>query len=78
MSVTFAAVYENGVLRPLEPLNLEEGVRVEVAVVESRSPVAAGSPAEILSRIAALPVEGAGDPETARHHDRFLYGERMP
>lgn len=78
MSITFEAVFENGVLRPLEPIALEEGARVEVAVIESPFPLATESAAEILSRIAALPVEGGGDPETARRHDRILYGERMP
>jgi predicted DNA-binding antitoxin AbrB/MazE fold protein len=32
MSVTVAAVYENGVLRPQEPLDLAEGTHVEVTI----------------------------------------------
>ena len=34
MSRVVEAVYENGVLRPLEDLDLEEGERVKVIVVE--------------------------------------------
>ena len=29
----------------------------------------------LLAEIAALPVEGSGDPFTSRDHDRVLYGE---
>lgn len=32
MAKTIEAVYENGVFRPLEPLQLEEGQRVQVYV----------------------------------------------
>ena len=34
MTTTAAAVYEHGVLRPLAPLPLTEGSRVEVTVMD--------------------------------------------
>ena len=34
MTTTAAAIYENGVLRPLSPLPLKEGARVEVTVTD--------------------------------------------
>ena len=38
MERTVAAVYENGVLRPLEPLDLPEHQQVQVTVLEPPSP----------------------------------------
>jgi predicted DNA-binding antitoxin AbrB/MazE fold protein len=72
VTTTIQAVYENGVLRPLTPLALSEGQRVRVVVAsEEATPVQ--SAASILAEIAALPVEGCGDPFTSRDHDRVLY-----
>ncbi len=33
MVITFEAIYKDGVLKPLEPLNLREGERVEISLV---------------------------------------------
>jgi predicted DNA-binding antitoxin AbrB/MazE fold protein len=75
MTTTVAAVYENGILRPLEPLSLSEGQRVQIAV----SAEGAANPRNvgaIMAEIAALPVEGACDPFTSRDHDQVLYGAK--
>lgn len=73
MSSTIQAVFENGVLRPLTPLGLPEGqqVQIVIAVDENTGPENAAS---ILAEIAAMPVEGGGDPFTSRDHDNILYG----
>ena len=75
MTTTIQAVYENGVLRPLTPLPLSEGQRVRVIVApeEATRPQSAAS---ILAEIAAMPVEGSGEPFTSRDHDQVLYGQR--
>lgn len=73
MTTTIQAVYENGVLRPLSPLGLSEGQQVRVIVASEGLPTAEGV-ASILAEIAALPVEGSGDPYTSRDHDQVLYG----
>jgi predicted DNA-binding antitoxin AbrB/MazE fold protein len=39
MAITVEAIYENGVLRPLEPLPWKEGERVRVAVSSLDSPL---------------------------------------
>ena len=39
------AVYENGVLRPLQPLELDEHARVRLTVASPRGLTAAGAPA---------------------------------
>jgi predicted DNA-binding antitoxin AbrB/MazE fold protein len=74
MTSTVQAVYEHGVFRPLAPLTLPEGQQVQVIIVPEPQ---AGSrtTASLLAEIAALPVEGSGDPFTSRDHDRVLYGE---
>lgn len=71
MTTQFEAVYEQGVLRPLQPLDLAEGTRVEITVVASAQ---ARTPYEILSAIAALPLEITREERAGREHDRFLYG----
>ncbi len=78
MTTTASAIYENGVLRPLVPLPLAEGARVEVMVTDdapSSHPAGANRAADYLREIAALPVESAGDGFSRRDHDRILYGQ---
>jgi predicted DNA-binding antitoxin AbrB/MazE fold protein len=72
MTNSFVAVYEGGVLRPTVPLPFVEGARVEVVILNGAASGPAGSPAEILASIAALPTLG-GDPNTSKEHDQVLY-----
>jgi predicted DNA-binding antitoxin AbrB/MazE fold protein len=77
MTATAAAIYENGVLRPLSPLPLAEGARVEVTVTElASSPQVADvhSLSDSLREIAALPMESDQGPFSGQDHDRVLYG----
>lgn len=76
MTTRFTAVYEHGLLRPTEPVSLEEGTRVEVIVVQPSSLADARRAAEILAEIAALPMEPGGTEFAGRDHDKILYGER--
>jgi predicted DNA-binding antitoxin AbrB/MazE fold protein len=56
MSITVEAVYENGVLKPAEPLPLQERERVQVTVQPLTSPL-----------LAAYGIIGyRGDPQTLR------------
>jgi predicted DNA-binding antitoxin AbrB/MazE fold protein len=52
------AIYENGIIRPLQPLDLPEGARVNLIITTHEQPKANGNAAEILAEIAALPLEG--------------------
>ena len=72
MTMTLQAVFENGLLRPLSPLDLDEGQTVQVMIADTGTAVTQDA-ATILMEIAALPVEGSGDPWTSRDHDRVLY-----
>ncbi len=68
------AVFESGVIRPLEPIELPEGELIEVIVLpRNGKEIAEATPAEILSRIAALPLEGGTDNFSGQDHDRILY-----
>jgi predicted DNA-binding antitoxin AbrB/MazE fold protein len=50
MTMTFRAVYERGVLRPIEPLALSEGETVDVTIAQKEppwAPLRAPTPAEL-------------------------------
>jgi predicted DNA-binding antitoxin AbrB/MazE fold protein len=71
------AIYERGVLRPLEPLELPEGARLDIIVVSrDKAGQNGAAAASILAEIAALPVEGASGSFSGRDHDSVLYPEK--
>jgi predicted DNA-binding antitoxin AbrB/MazE fold protein len=76
MTTTIEAVYERGILRLKEPVGLADGTIVEVTITTSELSDENQTPAEILSAIASLPVEGNGQPFSGRDHDKILYGEK--
>lgn len=72
MTITVDAIYENGVLRPVQPLALKEQEQVRVTVESARPPIwqravalTADAPSEELAK---LPVDGASQ------HDHYIYG----
>ena len=71
MTTTIEAVYERGVLRLKEPVAIEDGTIVEVTITTSESSGENKTPAEILSAIASLPVEGDGQSFSGRDHDKI-------
>jgi len=77
MTKEFEAIYERGVLRPLEPLPLPEGSRLDVIIVTRDIAGPNGNSAStILAEIAALPLEGKSDNFSGRDHDSVLYPEK--
>jgi len=75
MSQTISAVYEKGTLILDEPLAISEGVKVEIIVLTLKNKKPEKTSAEILSELAALPIEGKTDPFSGSDHDKILYGE---
>ena len=82
MSQDFDAIYENGVLRPLKPVDLREHELVTVSVSplvgESGSTLAiADKQREILlafvAKVDSLADEGSADGYSNRDHDRLIY-----
>ena len=77
MTTTAAAIYEHGILRPLSPLPLAEGARVELTVTddaESAQPADIRLAIDAIREVAALPMESGEDGFSGREHDRILYG----
>ena len=73
MTKEIEAVYEQGIIRPLQPLELAEGTRLDLIVITHEQPKTNGNTAEILAEIAALPLEGSNDAFAGREHDSILY-----
>ena len=73
MTKEVEAIYENGLIRPVKPLELPEGSRLDVIVISHEKPRTNGNAARILSEIAALPPEGASDEFSGRDHNSILY-----
>jgi predicted DNA-binding antitoxin AbrB/MazE fold protein len=86
MNTFFPAIYENGVLKPLSPVDLKEHEVVRLAVVSQEGQAAPSSNdqalgrqaalAAMLAETAALPPEGPADGFSGRDHDLVLYGWR--
>ena len=76
MTLTVEAIYENGVLKPAQPLPLQEHEKVLVTVEPARPP--------IWERIAALTADAPPEeiaklpPGGAAEIDRYLYGTPKP
>ena len=88
MSTSIEAVYEQGVLRLSRPIDLPNGTRVAVIVIASHPeltpemPDEPGprkrTPAEIMSEVAAMPMESSPDGFSGEDHDQVLYGGDEP
>ena len=76
MTKEIEAIYEQGMIRPLQPLELPEGARLDLIVITHEQPKTNGNAAEILAEIAALPLEGSNDSFAGRDHDSILYPKR--
>ena len=76
MTKEIEAVYEHGVIRPLEPLELPDGARLDLIVITHEQPKTNGKTAEVLAEIAALPLESANDDFAGREHDSILYPKK--
>jgi len=68
MTETITAIYEKGVFRLMQPMELPEGTNVEIIVILKPS-AQKRSPADILAEIAALPLENNAD-RVARYPSR--------
>ncbi len=72
MTMHIEAIYEKGVLKPVVPLLLDEGARVEITLQQAEAPTKP-TPYEIMSAIASLPLEVERVEAAGREHDKFLY-----
>jgi predicted DNA-binding antitoxin AbrB/MazE fold protein len=66
MTLTIHATYENGVLKPIEPLALDEGAEVELIVM---TPLPEDDPLD-----AVIGIGKSGRTDGAENHDHYIYG----
>lgn len=80
MTTKLEAIYEHGVLKPIQPVSLAEGTRVEVILITPDVEPGANPVADMLAEIASLPLEGGTEPFSGAEHDKILYPKsgRMP
>jgi predicted DNA-binding antitoxin AbrB/MazE fold protein len=76
MTKEIEAVYEQGMIRPLEPLELPEGARLDLIVITHEQAKTNGNTARVIAEIAALPLEGSNDDFAGREHDSILYPKK--
>jgi predicted DNA-binding antitoxin AbrB/MazE fold protein len=83
MSRTIPAIFDAGVFRPLEPVDLAQGTQVELQLQVSSPPISDVVDEETrrawqayLDRMESLPDMSPGDGLTNRDHDKILYGGR--
>ena len=73
MSRQIRAIYENGVIRPLEAVALDEGETLDVVLLTCHTNGRADA-ARVLADIARLPLEGEQkDNFSGAEHDRVIY-----
>lgn len=65
------AVYEDGVLKPLEKVSLKEHEKIKIILANEESPVQAECSLAGIIDIA----KGCPDTDLSIHHDKYLYGE---
>lgn len=58
MTKQIEAIYERGIMRPVEPLQLPEWARLEVIVITHQKPGSSRNAAKILAEIATMPRRG--------------------
>lgn len=73
MSLTVEAIYEDGVLKPVQPIALPEGTHVSVVITSTEFSQPTKTPAQILAEIAALPLASEDQLFSNRDHDSALY-----
>ncbi len=78
-------IYENGVLRPVRPLDLPDGTHLEVTMSAIAEPAEGQKQIDEvdeetyvaflqkLDKMAALPLESLPQPHASRDHDAILY-----
>ena len=72
--MTVKAIYENGVFRPQEPVDLDEHTEVEV-LIPSSAPPDTDDPTGWQAAEALIGFIDGAPADMAEHHDHYLYGQ---
>jgi predicted DNA-binding antitoxin AbrB/MazE fold protein len=78
MNTQIPAVFNDGVFRPLVPVTMAEGTRVQIEVQAGEDQISfnelQASWQEFLKEVESLPDHAPDDGLTNRDHDQILYG----
>jgi predicted DNA-binding antitoxin AbrB/MazE fold protein len=66
------AICEQGVIRPLQPLELPEGARLDLIVITHEQPKDNGMTAEVLAKNRSSSSRGATEISLRNHRNRFF------
>jgi predicted DNA-binding antitoxin AbrB/MazE fold protein len=76
MSQSIPAIFDSGVFKPLVPVDLAEGTRVEVGLPAQQDQGHDSARwKKFLDDMEALPDDSPDDGFSNRDHDRLIYGE---
>ncbi len=77
MSQLIPAIFDSGVFRPLAPVDLPEGTRVEIAISSNVDAAPAYDKdrwMKFIEDMEAIPDDSPADGFSNRDHDRLIYG----
>lgn len=74
MTHAIQAVYEKGLLKPLEKLSLHEGEMIKMILFKKKVSPNANAVYKAINNIAEMPIEGDNKVFSGRDHDTLLYG----
>ena len=77
MTKVIDAVYEGGLFRPSEKVDLTEGARVQVLVPSVEPERDPKKVAEVMAAVAATAPRTGKPEDGARNHDKYLYSKEM-
>lgn len=66
------AIYDKGVFRPTQPVEMADGAQVELTIHESVAADESPPLIDVLEEIARLPMEGGKDGFSGADHDRHF------
>ena len=72
--MTINAIYEQGVFKPTDSVDLEEGTQVQVIVQDQVAGPDPQEAARLLKAISEIPMQGKGG-FSGKDHDSVLYGQ---
>ena len=73
MTTAIKAIYEDGVFKPKEPVQLEERTEVEVLIPTAASAADDPSGWKAMREFIGLAGENAGSGNASEEHDRIIY-----
>lgn len=73
MTTAVKAIYEHGVFKPKEPVELEERTEVEVLIPTAASADDASAGWKAMREFIGLAGENAGSGKASEEHDRIIY-----